>query len=73
MNFNLIDGNVRGAETVTSNNLGFSVEQVSVQTTLSKAYLRKKIKEGDLKATYFGRRVVILREDLEAFLKKGSK
>ncbi len=60
-------------ETITRNKMGFSIEEISAQTSLSKAYLRKKIKDEALKATYFGRRVVILRDDLEAFLKNGSK
>ncbi len=58
---------------ITSDKLGFSVEEISSQTSLSKAFLRQKIREEKLKATYFGRRVVILRDDLEAFLKNGSK
>lgn len=51
----------------------YSVDEVSQETTLSKPFLRKKIKDGELIATYFGRRVVILAENLEKFLKKGTK
>lgn len=51
----------------------YSVEEISKQTSLSKAFLRNKIREGDLKATRFGRRVLVLRENLDAWLKKGSK
>jgi excisionase family DNA binding protein len=46
----------------------YSVEEISAQTTLSKAFLRKEIKEKRLKVQRFGRRVLILSEDLEAYL-----
>ncbi len=46
----------------------YSVEDVSEQTTLSKAFLRKEIREKKLKIQRFGRRVIILREDLEEYL-----
>jgi excisionase family DNA binding protein len=71
MSLNVIDGNTVAQGSVTLDKIGFSVEEISSQTSLSKAYLRQKIKQQKLKATYFGRRVVILRDDLEAFLKTG--
>ncbi len=71
MNLNVIDGNPVAQGSVTLDKIGFSVEEISSQTSLSKAYLRQKIREEWLKATYFGRRVVILRDDLIAFLKNG--
>lgn len=49
----------------------FSIAEISEQTTLSEAYLRRKIEEGILKATRFGRRVLVRREDYESFLKQG--
>lgn len=49
----------------------FSVDEISQMTTLSKPYLRLRIKDGTLKATRFGRRVLVLKDDLDAFLKKG--
>ena len=73
MILNVIDGNTVAQGSVTSDKLGFSVEEISSQTSLSKAFLRQKIREEKLKATYFGRRIVVLRDDLEAFLKNGSK
>lgn len=62
-------------ETITEkqNKRAYSVEELSEQTTLSKPYLRNKIRDGSLKATRFGRRVVILAEDAEKFLKNGTK
>lgn len=56
-----------------TNKLAYSVEDVSNQTTLSKAYLRNEIRDGNLKAQRFGRRVLILHEDLENYLKQGDQ
>lgn len=71
MNLNVMEEDTATRGSVTLGKIGFSVEEISAQTSLSKAYLRQKIKQQKLKATYFGRRVVILRDDLEAFLKTG--
>lgn len=48
----------------------FSIEEISKQTTLSKAFLRLEIKRGKLKAKHFGRRVLILNEDLQNYLQR---
>lgn len=72
MSLNLIETDRTSPTTITSDKRGFSVEEISEQTTLSKAYLRNKIREGSLRATRFGRRIVVLAEDLETFLKSGS-
>jgi len=58
---------------ITERALGYSVEEASKQTSLSKSYIRQKIRNGELEATKFGRRVVILGENLERFLRSGSK
>lgn len=58
--------------TETKEKRAYSVEEISSETTLSKAYLRNKIRNGELEATRFGRRVLVLAENLEKFLKKGS-
>ena len=52
--------------------LAYSVEEISKCTSLSKAFLRNKIREGVLNATRFGRRVLVLKEDLDVFLRTGS-
>ena len=49
--------------------MAYSIGEISEQTTLSKAFLRNEIKAGNLKATNFGRRVLILFDDLQAYLK----
>jgi len=51
--------------------LAYSIDEISERTTLSKAYLRNKIREGGLRATKFGRRVLILKTDLDSFLSDG--
>lgn len=56
--------------TETQEKLAYSVEEISTQTTLSKGYLRNEIRAGRLKAQKFGRRVLILNEDLQNYLRK---
>ncbi len=50
--------------------LAYSVEEISAQTTLSKAFVRNEITAGHLKAQRFGRRVLVLNEDLQNYLRK---
>lgn len=59
-------------ETVTHNKLAYSVEEMSAQTSLSKAFLRLEIKRGRLKASHFGRRVVITAANLKDYLNEGE-
>jgi len=59
-------------ETVTQNKLAYSVEEISEQTSLSKAFLRLEIKRGKLKVKRFGRRVLIRDEDLREYISNGS-
>lgn len=49
----------------------FTVDEVAKMTTLSKPYLRNKIRDGSLLVKRFGRRVVILSDDLDKFLERG--
>lgn len=50
--------------------MAYSVEEVSAQTTLSKAFVRNEISAGNLKAQKFGRRVLVLNQDLQNYLNK---
>ena len=50
--------------------LAYSIEQISEQTTLSKAFLRNEIRANRLKVQRFGRRVLVLNEDLQPYLKR---
>jgi excisionase family DNA binding protein len=54
----------------TENKLAFSIKEVAENTSLSSDYIRRKIKSGDLTGSKFGRRVVVLRDDLENWLKR---
>ncbi len=46
----------------------YSVEEISAQTTLSKAFLRNEIRAGKLKVKRCGRRVLILKDDFMNYL-----
>ena len=52
--------------------LAYSVEELSEKTTLSKAFLRNEIKAGRLKTQRFGRRVLVLADDWQAYSEQGS-
>lgn len=54
----------------TKEKMAYSVDEISDQTTLSKAFLRNEIRAGNLKVNRFGRRVLILNDDLQAYLKR---
>ena len=72
MGLSVIESNTVIQESIT-NKKAFGIASISEQTDLSVAYLRKKIKDGELKATRFGTRVLVLKDDLEKFLKDGCK
>lgn len=73
MNLSVMERDIDMQTTITQNKFAYSVDEISRETTLSKAFLRNKIREGELEATRFGRRVLVLAENLEKFLKNGSK
>ncbi len=58
--------------TETKDKLAYSVEQISEQTTLSKAFLRNEIRAGKLKVKRCGRRVLILKDDFMNYLNEGE-
>src|SRR5262245_37778183 len=47
---------------------GYSVDDLARELSLSKSFLRNEIRQGALRATLFGRRLVVLRKDLDAYL-----
>ena len=57
----------------TTDRIAYSVDEISEMTTLSRAFLRNEIRANRLNATKFGRRVLIMKDDLQAYLEKGSK
>lgn len=58
----------------TQNNekLAFSIKEMSNLTGLSQGFLRNEILNRRLTISRFGRRVLILREDLEKYLRNRS-
>lgn len=60
------------AEIQKQNKLAFSIQEISDVTSLSKAFLRGEIRRKNLSATRFGRRILILKDDLQDYLEKGS-
>jgi excisionase family DNA binding protein len=69
MKTNIIEAQTITTESVTPK-LAYSVEEISERTTLSKAFLRNEIRAGNLKIQRFGRRVLVLNDDLQAYLKR---
>lgn len=53
--------------------MAYSIDEVAQQTSLSKPFLRLEIKRGQLTAKHFGRRVLVLNEDLKNYLKKAEQ
>ena len=60
-------------ETITKNKLAYSVGEISAETSLSKAFVRNEITAGKLKVQRFGRRVLVLHQDLQNYLNKEEK
>jgi excisionase family DNA binding protein len=52
----------------TKEKMAYSVDEISEQTTLSKAFLRNEIRAGNLKVRRCGRRVLILKDDFMNYL-----
>lgn len=60
-------------EKITKNTkIAYSIEEMAAQTSLSKAFIRLEIKRGKLRATKFGRRVLIRYEDMSEYISNGS-
>lgn len=57
----------------TTEKMAYSVDEIAEMTTLSPAFLRGEIRADRLNATKFGRRVLVMKDDLTAYLEKGSK
>lgn len=57
----------------TTEKMAYSVDEIAEMTTLSKAFIRGEIRAERLNSTKFGRRVLVMTEDLTAYLEKGSK
>lgn len=73
MNLSVMERDTNMQTTITNNKLAYSIEEISAQTSLSKAFLRLEIKRGNLKAIRPGnsRRVIITAKSLENYLTEG--
>lgn len=60
-------------EGLAGNKRAYSVEEVSNVTTLSKAFIRLEIKRKKLKSKNFGRRVLIMADDLDSYLNQENE
>lgn len=56
---------------VTTPKIAWSVAEVSASTGLSLGFLRNEIRRGSLPIKKFGRRVLVLEEDLRNYLAEG--
>lgn len=52
--------------------LASSVERAAERIDLSKSYLRNEIRDGNLRAVRRGKRILILEDDLQAYLRGKS-
>ncbi|HKC66297.1 MAG TPA: hypothetical protein VKB86_21825 [Pyrinomonadaceae bacterium] len=58
---------------VTTWRVAWSLADISQATGLSLGFLRNEVRRGDLQIRKFGRRVLVLDEELKRYLKEGSK
>lgn len=65
-----IDGRTGSSQHIMRTKRCYTVDEVSEETTLSKATIRNMIKDGRLEVKRLGRRVVVLSEELDRFLSK---
>jgi hypothetical protein len=60
-------------ENVTIQRIAWSLAEISEATGLSLGFLRNDVRRGALPVRKFGRRVLVLDQDLRAYLDKGSE
>jgi hypothetical protein len=60
-------------EGVTSKRIAWSLAEIALSTGLSISFLRKEAKRGTLQIKKFGRRVLVLNEDLENYLSRSNQ
>lgn len=58
------------AKATSPSRIGYSIERLARELDFSPSFWRREIREGRLAALHIGRRVVVLRADLEAYLKR---
>lgn len=57
---------------VTTQRVAWSIAEIAEATGLSEGYLRNEVKRGALPVKKFGRRILVLEEDLKSYLTHGS-
>lgn len=57
----------------TNQRTAWSLSEISSSTGLSLGFLRNEAKRGALPVKRFGRRVLVLAEDLQTYLARGSR
>lgn len=57
---------------VTAQRIAWSLREISDATGLSLGFLRNDVRRGTLPIRKFGRRVLVLDDDLKTYLSKGS-
>jgi len=60
-------------ESVTKQKIAWSLADISESTGLSIGFLRNDVRRGTLVVRRFGRRILVLEEDLRDYLVKGSQ
>lgn len=60
-------------ENVTIQRIAWSLAEISEATGLSLGFLRNDVRRGALPTRKFGRRVLVLDQDLKSYLEKGSE
>ena len=60
-------------ENATIQRVAWSLAEISEATGLSLGFLRNDVRRGSLPTRKFGRRVLVLDQDLKAYLEKGSE
>jgi excisionase family DNA binding protein len=58
---------------VTTKRVAWSLQEVAKATGLSLGFLRNDVRRGVLPVRRFGRRVLVLDEDLKVYLSEGSQ
>lgn len=56
----------------TTQRIAWSLTEISASTGLSLGFLRNEVRRGTLPIKKFGRRVLVLEEDLRTYLTEGS-
>ncbi|MBC7933018.1 MAG: DNA-binding protein [Rubrivivax sp.] len=58
---------------VTTERVAWSLQEIARATGLSLGFLRNEVRRGGLRVKRFGRRVLVLDEDLKIYLSEGSR